>query len=191
MLACGLVASFGYGLTHDYGSVSGGLWQVVLLGAVAVTLALGGAAAILRRFVAGRRGGGPALLAGFLLVTSAAGAVGCVVGARAYAADRAAERAACADGVRDVMVEIRDAARPAASPYVSRPQGTTTGCVVDVAVPLAITDDRAYVADHLLPLGFTLDDTGRWRRDGLVVTVEADRTELETEYLLNFRGVRD
>jgi hypothetical protein len=189
-VACYLVGGVGHGLAAEYGMslTEGGLWQVVLLAAGVVGSLWAGLVLLLARW-SGHRLSPLLVVAAGLVCCFLAGAVGSALGAAEHREGQQAAREACAGGVGRQMQEVADATRPAASLYVARPQGTPTGCLVDVAFPVG-TNARAHVARHIAPLGFVPAGERSWVRDDLLVRMHADGPDGEKEYLVAFYGSR-
>lgn len=185
-----LVGGIGYGVSRDYGLApsKGGLWQLLLLAAAVAGATWAGLVAPLAHLVRHRLSG-PRLVVFGVGLTFTAGAAGSVLGGAAHEDQRQAARSACRQGVAAEMREVADAARPPTSPYLARPQGTPTGCRVDVAVPADLADPAGYAA-ALAPMGFVASEDGTFERAGLLVTVRADAREGGKEYLIAFYGRR-
>lgn len=186
-----LVGGVGYGFAAEYGAglFEAGLGQLVLLASVIV----GGVGALLMALllrVTGRRrpAAAPLLVAavGFCLVV---GSGGTVLGGEEHERNQQAAAQACAAGVGATLRAFAVAARPPASPYRSTPQGTASGCMVDVAVPSTVTDPYAYVSERVEDIGFVPAPAESWRRDGLEVWMRADQPEGGKDYLVVFYGV--
>lgn len=89
--ACYVVGGAGYGITAEYGSLwGGGLWQVVVIGAIVVGAVWGGIALLLLH-VSGAHANALVVVAAAVMVCFLAGVVGGQLGEAAHA--RAQERA--------------------------------------------------------------------------------------------------
>jgi hypothetical protein len=193
--ACYLVGGVGYGMAAEYGMglTEGGLWQLVLIGSLVVGPVWAALVLLLAR-ITEQRLTAPGLVATGVALCFAAGGVGSVLGDEVHEDRQQATRQACRDGVAGEMRELADAARPDASPYVARPHGTPTGCMIDIAVPVSVTDTFGYVSGEVEELGYAPDGDDAWVRGDLRVRMRVQPPETEEgkdkEYFVAFYGER-
>jgi hypothetical protein len=193
--ACYLVGGVGYGMAAEYGMglTEGGLWQLVLIGSLVVGPVWAALVLLLAR-ITEQRLTAPGLVATGVALCFAAGGVGSVLGDAVHEDRQQATRQACRDGVADEMRELADAARPDASPYVAAPHGTPTGCMVDIAVTVGVTDTFGYVSGEVEELGYAPDGDDGWVRGDLRVRMRVQPPESEEgkdkEYFVAFYGER-
>jgi hypothetical protein len=188
-----LVGGVGYGFAAEYGGglFGAGLGQLVLLASIIV----GGLGALLMglllRVTGHRRPADAPLLVAAVLFCVVVGSVGTVLGGAAHERSQRAAAQSCLAGVGAAMREFAAAARPPESPYRPTPQGTASGCMIDVAIPSKVTDPYGYVSERVEGIGFAPVPAESWRRAGLEVWMRADQPEGEKEYLVAFYGVAD
>ena len=188
-----LVGGVGYGFAAEYGGglLEAGLGQLVLLASIVV----GGIGALLMglllRVTGYRRPAAAPLLVAAILFCLVVGSAGTVLGGAVHERNQRAATQSCGAGVGAAMREFAAAARPPGSPYRSTPQGTPSGCMIDVAIPDTVTNPYTYVSGRVDGIGFEPAPAESWRRDGLEVWMRADQPEGGKEYLVAFFGVAD